>query len=75
MNVISYNVRGLGSGVKWAAIRRMVWKEKIDLLCIQETKTEKIDMSVCQALWEVSFFLWDGGFCLVAGGRDAGGFP
>ena len=47
MNIISYNVRGLGRGVKWAAIRRMVRKEKIDLLCIQETKTENIDMSVC----------------------------
>jgi len=50
MNIISYNVRGLGRGVKWAAIRRMVRKEKIDLLCIQETKTENIDMSVCHTL-------------------------
>ena len=28
MNVITYNVRGLGRGVKWAAIRRMVKKHR-----------------------------------------------
>ena len=59
MNIISYNVRDLGRGVKLAAIRRMVWKEKIDLLCIQETKTENIDKSVCQALWGDSEVGWE----------------
>ena len=51
MNIISYNVRGLGRGVKWAMIRRMVRKEKVDMLCIQETKKENIVVSMCQALW------------------------
>jgi len=50
MNIISYNVRGLGRGVKWAMIRRMVRKEKVDMLCIQETKKENIVVSMCQAL-------------------------
>ena len=27
MNIVSYNVRGLGRGVKWAAIRRLIKKE------------------------------------------------
>ena len=27
MNIASYNVRGLGKGVKWAAIRRLINKE------------------------------------------------
>jgi len=51
MNVITYNVRGLGRGVKWAAIRRVVMKEHIDMLCIQEIKKEKIEKTMCQALW------------------------
>ena len=38
MNIITYNVRGLGKGVKWPAIRRMVNTQHIDMLCIQETK-------------------------------------
>ena len=51
MNVITYNVRGLGRGVKWATIRRVVMKEHIDMLCIQEIKKEKIEKTMCQALW------------------------
>ena len=40
MKIITYNTRGLGRGVKWAVIRRMVQKERVDMLCIQETKKE-----------------------------------
>lgn len=38
MNIVSYNVRGLSRGVKWSAIRKLVKKHHLDLLCIQETK-------------------------------------
>jgi len=51
MNIASYNVRGLGRGVKWAAIRRLINKENVHMMCIQETKKETIDKSLCQALW------------------------
>ena len=59
MNIISYNVRGLGRGVKWPAIRRMVKEHHIDLLCLQETKKEIIDKSLCQALWGDSEIGWE----------------
>ena len=59
MNIISYNVRGLERGVTWAAIKRMVCKEKINMLCIQETKKENIDVSLCQALWGDKEVGWD----------------
>lgn len=42
---------GLGRGVKWPTIRRLVNMWHIDMLCIQETKKEIIDKSTCQALW------------------------
>lgn len=51
MNIISYNIRGLGRGVKWAAIRRLLRKEHVDMICIQETKRESVDKSLCQSLW------------------------
>ena len=38
MNIITYNVRGLGRGVKWSTIRRLIKKESVDMMCIQETK-------------------------------------
>ena len=47
MNIVSYNIRGLGRGVKWAAIRRLIRKHKADMLCIQETKKEQIDNAMC----------------------------
>ena len=51
MKIISYNVRGLGRGVKWGAIRRMIKQEAVDFICLQETKKEMVDSSMCQALW------------------------
>ena len=51
MNIISYNVRGLGRGVKWGAIRRLVKHEGVDMICLQETKKELVDKAMCQALW------------------------
>ena len=59
MNIISYNVRGLGRGIKWPAIRRMVNNHHIDMLCIQETKKEIIERSMCQALWGDSDVKWE----------------
>ena len=43
MKIVTYNVRGLGRGLKWASIRNLVKKEQVDLLCLQETKKEVID--------------------------------
>ena len=37
----------------------MVHKEQIDLLCIQETKKESIDMRSCQALWGDKEIGWE----------------
>ena len=47
MNIITFNVRGLGRGLKWPAIRRLVNKQKIDMICLQETKKEVINKSMC----------------------------
>ena len=59
MNILSYNIRGLGRGVKWSAIRRLVSQHHVDLLCLQETKKDKIDRGVCQALWGDTDLSWE----------------
>ena len=56
MNILSYNIRGLGRGIKCASIRNLVGKHKIHLLCLQETKRDSIDRALCQALWGHSDF-------------------
>ena len=59
MNIITYNVRGLGRGVKWVSIRRLIKKESIDMICIQETKKETIEKSLCQAIWRDPVVSWE----------------
>ena len=59
MIILSYNSRGLGRGVKWAAIRRIISKHKVDLVCIQETKRENFNKYICQAIWGDSTAQWD----------------
>ena len=59
MNILSYNIRGLGRGIKWASIRYLVGKQRIDLLCLQETKRESMDKVVCKALWGQSDYDWE----------------
>ena len=43
MKFITYNIRGLGRGLKWASIRKLVKEERIDMLYLQETKREGIE--------------------------------
>ena len=57
MIILSYNSRGLGKGIKWAVIRRLNLKHKVDLVCIQETKKEKFDKTICQPMWGIPLSL------------------
>ena len=59
MNILSYNIRGMGRGIKWASIRNLVGKFKIDLLCLQETKREAMDKACCQSLWGQPDVAWE----------------
>ena len=59
MIILSYNSRALGRGIKWAAIRRLNLKHKVDLVCIQETKKEKFDKIICQSMCGDSTVSWD----------------
>jgi len=47
MNILSYNIRGLDRGIKWASIRKLVGKHKVDVLCLQETKRDSLSKADC----------------------------
>lgn len=51
MTVMSWNIRGLGKPEKRAAARKLVKKQKISLLLLQETKTSKDIDHVIQEIW------------------------
>lgn len=50
MQIISWNIRGLGSSVKKHFVSKLIKKRKPDLIFIQETKLECIDRFVVQKL-------------------------
>lgn len=59
MRIGTYNIRGLGGKAKKKDIQLLVRLNKLDVLCVQETKTVKIDRSTCAMLWDVDDFAWE----------------
>ncbi|XP_057425694.1 uncharacterized protein LOC130719065 [Lotus japonicus] len=55
---MSYNVRGLGSRLKRRVIRELVLQQQVELICIQETKLETVDASLCSQIWGDTEFEW-----------------
>lgn len=51
MRIISFNVRGLGGSIKKSAVRELVVNEKVDFMCVQETKLDRIDDRLAFVLW------------------------
>lgn len=58
MNILSYNVRGLGGSQKRKELMGIIRKEKIDFICIQETKMEMINSEICRQFWGNEDFDW-----------------
>lgn len=50
MNIISWNVRGLGGFEKRKEVRQLVKEKHPFILCIQETKFSVIDTVICKSL-------------------------
>ncbi|GAU41302.1 hypothetical protein TSUD_325160 [Trifolium subterraneum] len=51
MKLISYNIRGMGGKDKKVDIRNLISHNSPEFVCIQETKLEKIDRTICSFLW------------------------
>lgn len=51
MIFLTYNTRGIGGKVKRRAIRNLIQSEKVDFVCLQETKADLVNDGMCQSLW------------------------
>jgi hypothetical protein len=49
-SVLSHNVRGINSSVKWNGIRRAIRESGCDVICLQETKKELFDTAYLKNL-------------------------
>ena len=51
MNIISWNVRGLGGGLKFRAIRKLIRDKKCAFLRLMETKCSGLRESIVRRMW------------------------
>jgi exonuclease III len=53
MKLVSWNVRGLGGPEKKREVRSLIKEKCPFIVCLQETKLQNCDISVCSAMWDV----------------------
>lgn len=51
MQIISWNIRGMGSFVKKRILSKLVKRRKPDMVLLQETKLELVDRAIAQRIW------------------------
>ena len=51
MNILSLNVRGLEGTIKSRYLKEIIYKEGIEMVCLQETKAQSINNKSCYAIW------------------------
>lgn len=69
MKILSYNIRGMGKGVKRKEIRELVRRLGVDVCCVQETKMENLEVSICKDAWGDRKLDWA---CRGSVGRSGG---
>lgn len=51
MKLLSFNVKGMGSRVKWKEIRRIISKEEVDIVCVHDTDGGNEWWHMCGVVW------------------------
>lgn len=44
--------------IKHLWVKNMIWKWKVDVICLQETKLKVIDRNIIRSLWGCSYAGW-----------------
>ncbi|KAL8503074.1 hypothetical protein ACS0TY_021989 [Phlomoides rotata] len=58
MDILSYNIRGLGSRAKSKETRDLIKCHKVDVCCVQETKKETVDEFLARSIWGAGKVGW-----------------
>jgi hypothetical protein len=59
LKLVSWNVRGLNDPKKREVLKNWLRKWKVDVMCLQETKLDKVDWQVMQSIWGNRFAGWE----------------
>jgi hypothetical protein len=55
LKILSHNIRGINSDIKWNSLRNNIMETNCDIICIQETKKESFDDSCIRRFCNRSF--------------------
>lgn len=58
MKIVSWNIRGIGDQSKHLAIKRLIMKTNPELVLIQETKKDSIEIDIIKAMWSSKEIGW-----------------
>jgi hypothetical protein len=59
LKLLSWNVRGLNDPKKREVLKNWLTEWKVDVVCLQETKLDKVDWKVIQSIWGNRFAGWE----------------
>jgi hypothetical protein len=59
LKLVSWNVRGLNDPKKREVLKNWLRQWKVDVVCLQETKLNKVDWKMIQSIWGNRFAGWE----------------
>ena len=59
LKLLSWNVRGLNDPKKREILRNWLCNWKVDVVCLQETKLDKVDWRLIQNIWGNRYVAWE----------------
>lgn len=58
MSSLSWNVKGLGSAIKWRLVKEYIKKSEADIIMLQESKLEGVDNKWVRSIWMIRDRQW-----------------
>ena len=59
LKLLSWNVRGLNDPKIREILRNWLRNWKVDVVCLQETKLDKVDWRLIQSIWGNRYVAWE----------------
>ncbi|KAL8522425.1 hypothetical protein ACS0TY_012537 [Phlomoides rotata] len=68
MKILSINTRGSNSYRKRKEIKELIRRNKVDIVCLQESKKKVVTKNLCESIWPDKDFNW-----IYSGSKGASG--